>query len=112
LDRLDPTGRSYKYSQFQQWSEGIAFYTEYRVAQIAASNDLQSLPRFKSLPGFLDYTELGIVKDAGRAARSRTMFYHIGFGKGLPLDRLMPNWKSGYFKQDVWLDDLFVKALK
>jgi hypothetical protein len=120
LLRLDPTGRSYKYSQFQQWDEGIAFYTEYKMAQIAASAGLKSTEPFRALPGFKSYQELWdenyksrvfLVKHAGRAARSRTTFYHLGLGKGLLLDRLLPGWKARYFTKGIWLDELIVEAL-
>ena len=47
-----------KYSQFQQWDEGIAFYTEYKMAQMVANADFQSTPHFRALPQFKTYREL------------------------------------------------------
>jgi len=38
-------------------------------------------------------------------------FYHLGLGKGLLLDRPMPDWKTRYFAPGVWLDDLVFAAL-
>ena len=36
LKRIDPDGRFYRYSQFQEWTEGVAFYVEYQMAKLAA----------------------------------------------------------------------------
>ncbi len=106
--------RFYKYSQFQEWKEGIASYTEYRMAEAAAAN-YQPTAAFRQLADFKGYAKLWeesyknrkfLIKHAGRAARNRTAFYHLGLGKGLLLDRLMSDWKTRYFAPDVWLDDL------
>jgi hypothetical protein len=109
----------YDYSQFQEWSEGIASYTEYRMAKAAADASYQPSQAFARLAGFKGYRQLWeesyknrlfLIKHAGRAARSRTAFYHLGFGKGLLLDRLMPDWKTRYFAPGTWLDDLLIAA--
>ncbi len=54
---------------------------------------------------------LAASKHAGRAAQSRTAFYHLGLGKGLLLDKLMLDWKTRYFAPGVWVDDLLMEAL-
>lgn len=107
--------QNYQYSKFQEWSEGIARYTEYKMAEMIAKSDYQPSLTFQRLKEFKNYKELWeekykneifLIKHAGQAMRSRTTFYYLGLGKGLLLDRLMPNWKSFYFKEDIWLDDL------
>jgi len=120
LRRQSPEGKFYDYSRFQEWQEGIAFYTEYRMAELAAGGDYQPTEAFRQLPDYKSYRQVWnedyknrtfLVKHAGRAAQSRTAFYHLGLGKGLLLDRLMPDWKTRYFAPGVWLDDLVFAAL-
>ncbi len=112
--------KHYKYSQFQEWAEGIAFYTDYRMAEAAAGGIYQPTEAFQQLPDYKSYQQIWddgykgrifLVKHAGRAAQSRTAFYHLGLGKGLLLDRIMPDWKTRYFAPSVWLNDLLMMAL-
>jgi peroxiredoxin len=120
LQRQAPDNKFYDYSRFQEWQEGIAFYTEYKLAEAAAIGDYQPTEVFRHLPGYKSYRQVWdedyknrtfLVKHAGRAAQSRTAFYHLGLGKGLLLDRLLPDWKMRYFAPGVWLDDLLFAAL-
>ena len=120
LQRQSPDGKFYKYSQFQEWNEGIAFYTEYMMAQAAANPNYQPTAEFQQLPNYKSYQQIWdetykgrmfLVKHAGRAAQSRTTFYHLGLGNGLLLDRLMPDWKTRYFAPGVWINDLLMTSL-
>jgi peroxiredoxin len=120
LRRQSPDNKFYDYSQFQELAEGIAFYTEYKMAEAAANGDYQPTDAFRKLPNYKSYQQvweeeyknrLFLVKHAGRAAKSRTAFYHLGLGKGLLLDRLMPDWKTRYFAPNVWIDDLVMASL-
>ncbi|MFN2532508.1 MAG: TlpA disulfide reductase family protein [Pyrinomonadaceae bacterium] len=120
LHRQSPDNGLYKYSQFQEWTEGIAFYTEYKMAEAAAIGNYQPAEAFQQLPDYKSYQEVWnegyknrifLVKHAGRAAQSRTVFYHLGLGKGLLLDRLMPDWKTRYFAPNVWLNDLLMTVM-
>jgi peroxiredoxin len=120
LKRLAEDDRNYRYSLFQEWKEGIALYTEYKMAEAAASADLPLGEAFLKLPGAQTFRQiwderykntLFLAKHAGRASRSRIAFYHLGLGKGLLLDRLLPVWKDRYFAPGVWLDDLLAAAL-
>jgi hypothetical protein len=56
----------YKYISFQFWKEGIARYTEYHVAQLAATK-FQPSKEFQALP---DYKSLA---DIARATRERIL---------------------------------------
>lgn len=112
--------RDYKYALFQEWNEGIALYSEYKVAEAAGTGEYKPTPAFLALDGALPWSQVWeesykfriyLVKHAGRAARSRTTFYHTGLGKGLVLDRLLPEWKNSYFAPAVWLDDLLEQAV-
>ena len=118
LERLhDPKG--YLYSEFQEWSEGVAKYTEYRFAECAAQADYMPADSFRALSGYRGYADLWkrtyrnvpyLVKYAGRAARDRNAFYHLGMGKALTLDKVSPDWKTRYFAAGVWLDDLLASV--
>ncbi len=112
--------RFYWYSQFQETIEGIARYTEYKMGEAAADSGYKPTEAFRQLSDFKDYqqvwdasykNQLFPIKHAGRAVRSRTTFYYLGLGKGLLLDRIMPDWKKRYFDSDVWLDHLLEEAL-
>ena len=120
LKTLAADERLYWYSQFQETIEGIGRYTEYKMAEAAANSDYQPTEAFRRLADFKGYrqvweesykNQLFPIKHAGRAARSRTTFYYLGLGKGLLLDRIMPEWKARYFAPDVWLDGLLAAAL-
>ena len=120
LQSLAADGKSYRYSQSQEWDEGVAFYVEYKMSEASAMEAYQPTREFAALPDYKDYRRLWrddysqrpfLAKHAGRAARSRTAFYHLGFAKAMALDRLRVDWKARYFSQNVWLDDLLGGAL-
>jgi peroxiredoxin len=120
LKQQDEMGQLYKYSIFQEWKEGVAYYTEYKLAEAAATQGYQPTKDFQKLADYKSYQQLWdetyknriyLVKHAGRAARSRLAFYHIGLGKGILLDHILPDWKNRYFAPRVWLDDLIIEAL-
>jgi hypothetical protein len=120
LDQLDPKGAFGNYSKFQEWTEGAALYTEYKISE-AAAEKYQPTEAFRRLSGFTSYADLWnnryrgqtfLAKHAGRAATGRLTFYHLGFAKCLLLDKLSPDWKKRYFDKENWLDDLVAEALK
>ncbi len=94
----------YKYFSFQCWQEGVARYTELRVAEFASKNYTPS-PDFRSLK---DYRPFGDVADSLRARiikelststlsdSKRVAFYAFGAGEALLLDRVRPDWKAKY----------------
>ena len=63
------------------------------MAEAAANGSYQPTKAIQQLPNYKtyqqvwdeDYKNRPSVKHAGRAARSRTAFYHLGLGKGLLL---------------------------
>jgi hypothetical protein len=103
-----------RYMEFQLWQEGIARYTEGRMADIAAQG-YQPSALFRGLADVVPYRE-----QAERARRQiekelalpldraqRVIFYPLGAGEGLLLDRLNPKWRTGYFERMFSLDDAF-----
>jgi hypothetical protein len=113
--------KAYRYSEFQEWNEGVAVYTEFRLAEIAAHDKYEPTQAYTSLAGFQSYQDLWgrtyearpfLAKHAGRAAKNRNAFYHLGMGKALSLDRLSSTWKEKYFVPGIWLDDLLAEAAR
>ena len=118
LESLNP--KDYRYSKFQEWSEGVAKYTEYRFAERAAQSDYVPVESFRKLPAYKGYADLWntnyknvpyLVKHAGRAAQNRDAFYHLGLGKALALDRIDSHWKDRYFVAGIWMNDLLEAAV-
>lgn len=121
LARLRSDDKAYRYSQYQEWNEGVAAYFEYRLAEKAAAGPYQPTTGYSSLPAFQGYAGLWreayesrpfLTKHAGRAAKSRLAFYHLGAGKALALDKIDPGWKKKYFLPGIWLDTLLAETVE
>lgn len=115
LSRLSGDDRAYRYSQYQEWNEGVAAYFEYKLAEKAAASTYRPTENYSVLPLFQSYENLWreayqsrpfLAKHAGRAAKTRTAFYHLGAGKAVALDKVDAAWKKKYFLPGIWLDDL------
>ena len=97
----------YKYFSFQLWKEGIARYTEYRVARWAATRyrptgEFQSLKDFTTFSAAADQVYKGIVHELSTLKLEdykRVAFYPIGAAEGLLLDRSKPQWRNRYFAE-------------
>ena len=100
-------GDDLKYLDFQLWKEGVARYTQVRVARFAgASERYAPAPAFAALPDFVSYAALArdleetILDELSKlelAKDRRTVFYPYGAGEALLLDRLRPCWQDQYF---------------
>jgi hypothetical protein len=97
----------YKYFSFQFWKEGIARYTEYHLARLAAAK-YQLRKEFRALK---DYQSLA---DVAKETRERTLHqlvtqklvqsqrevvYAFGAAEGLLLDEVNPDWRKRYFAE-------------
>ena len=94
-----------RYLSFQLWQEGIARYTEARIASMAAAA-YRPTAAFRALPDYHSFAkeataamsrterELAIPLPAAK----RTAFYAIGAAEGLLLDRAHPGWQTRYFE--------------
>jgi hypothetical protein len=106
----------YKYLQFQLWKEGVARYTELRVATLAG---LQYMPsrEFAALKDYTPYASaaaeiynriLAELPAISLATSKRVAFYSYGAGVALLLDAAVPKWQSRYlldkFGLDAYLD--------
>lgn len=104
-----------KYMAFQLWQEGIARYTQYRVAKLAATRYKPS-KAFRSLPDYVPFsreadrlmdTMLGEIRNLDLAKSGRTVFYPFGAVEGLLLDRVAPKWHRRYFREKFALESFY-----
>ena len=117
---------AFRYFQFQAGKEGVARYTEVRLARWAARGEIlrnySPVPGFEQLRNSKSYAQFWeevvvnnfwLVRDAGQPTEhDRTIFYPLGHGLAEALDVLMPDWKLRYFDADVWLDDLIAEVMQ
>jgi hypothetical protein len=107
------TATDYRYLEFQLWQEGVARYTEYAVAQAAATRKASA--QFRSLPDYESYGQaaedglhhlrLELTQlDLGR--QRRVAFYPIGAALAVLLDDTRADWKQAYTRQPFALPDL------
>lgn len=97
----------YKYLAFQFWKEGIARYTEYRLAQLAATSyrptkQFRALPDYRSFADFARATREGIFRQLETQKlgdAKREVVYSFGAAEGLLLDQIKPGWRRQYFVQ-------------
>ncbi len=107
------------YERQREWLEGLAKYAELVIAREAGrTSDYQPIPAIQDDPDFKKYAtrerfwsaqlgEMRRLKNRG----GETRFYYVGMAQAVLLDRLMPDWKSRIWEEDVWLDDLLAEAV-
>ena len=107
----------YRYFSFQVWQEGIARYTELRIADLAA----RKYKPGKDFRALKDYTSFQDVADSILKKQilltlptlqldksERVVFYPFGAAEGLLLDRANPKWRRQYFREKFYLEKYFV----
>lgn len=97
---------AWRYLAFQSWQEGVALYTEMRVARLAAASSYSASAAFRALPDYADYrtaladleAELHVaLKKGDLAGLQRVAFYLTGAATASLLDHDQPNWRDRYF---------------
>ncbi len=105
----------YRYFSFQMWQEGVARYTEYRIAELAARS-YKPGKRFRALKDYEPFRvaaadiRKGILTELSTRQLNdskRTTFYPLGAGEALLLDRAKPAWRKRYFIDKFYLDRYF-----
>ena len=102
--------RDFRYLDFQVWQEGIARYTEYAVARLAAaryepSDAFRALPDAEPFAVVADRLRRQILETASVSlADERTAIYPVGAALGLWLDRADPSWRTRYFERMLTLE--------
>lgn len=100
-----------KYKQWMEWLEGVAKYTEYKLAYLAGSpSGYKPSKEFSDTFPDASYADLWTKSYAGQISPIRfvgegvsgsMMFYYTGIGKALVLDKIQPDWKMRYFKKNL-----------
>jgi hypothetical protein len=115
-ESLRGDGDDLKYLDFQLWKEGVARYTQVRVARFAGSPKYAPSPAFAALPDFVAYPALAreleetILEELSKLTLPgdrRIVVYPYGAGEALLLDRLRPCWRDQYFSDMFTLAPAF-----
>jgi len=110
----------YKYLSFQLWQEGIARYTQYKMAELAArkikpSKDFRALKDFtpfaKEAENILAAT-VNEMKNINLSKSERIVFYPFGALEGLLLDKVNPKWRDRYFVDKFALEKFYIGKSK
>jgi len=105
----------YKYASFQLWQEGIARYTQYKIAELAGRK-LKPSRAFRSLKDFTPFdTEarrlFAVInkemQELDLTTWERVVFYPFGASEGLLLDKVSPNWRKRYFSEKFELEKFY-----
>ena len=108
------TEKDYRYFSFQLWQEGIARYTEYKVADWAAkeyspTQEFQSLSDYESFRAvadrILNQSILNPLAEFRLKELKREGFYPLGAAEGLLLDKVNHDWRSRYFQKKFYLEE-------
>lgn len=105
----------YRYFLFQLWQEGVARYTELRMAELIA-REYSPTDAFRSLPDYQSFrreymqvranTVLNL-RSLSLKGNRRTAFYPFGAGEALLLDQINPRWREEYLTKKFSLDPFF-----
>ena len=104
----------HKYFEFQLWQEGIARYTETKVAEAAANYkptaEFAALTDYESFASYAARKKAEVLDDLKHAdlpTKKRVVVYPFGAVEGFLLDRINPKWKEDYFQHMLSLDSCF-----
>jgi len=110
-----------KYMEFQLWQEGISRYTQWQVAQIAASTGYTPTAEFQKLADYKPYRTAAdgmignmiseLVNLDLKDAR-RVVFYPLGAAEGMMLDEIRPDWKKRYLDLELSIPFLHYKKTR
>jgi hypothetical protein len=106
-----------RYLEFQLWQEGVARYTEYKLAALAAerftpSPAVRALPDFQPWAAARDSLRLRIVRGTSMArldSHGREVAYPVGAALALALDTARPSWRAEYLERMFALPAIEVK---
>jgi hypothetical protein len=111
------TPDEYRYFSFQLWQEGIARYTEYQVAKMAAARFRVSR-EFRALEDYTPFSQTATAIHANIFKRLRTqklgesgreVVYPFGAAEGLLLDLVSPQWRRRYLTEKFDLGRYYSK---
>lgn len=106
---------NYRYFSFQLWQEGLARYTEMEIMRIL-NEGYTPTKAFQHLKDYNNVNEVVIyafkelqqtLKTARLEDYQRVLFYSIGAGEGILLDRISPDWKKKYFTEKFYIENYY-----
>jgi hypothetical protein len=105
----------YRYFSFQMWQEGVARYTEYRIAELASKRykprkEFRSLQDYQPFKGVSEAILKKIIDELTTLnldEYKRVAFYPLGAGEALLLDRVNPKWKDRYLTDKFYIEKYF-----
>ncbi|MCB0726047.1 MAG: hypothetical protein KDD00_01185 [Ignavibacteriae bacterium] len=105
----------YKYFSFQLWQEGLARYTEIKIADkikdiYKPSKELSELEDYISMESFYEDILSKLLRKADTQSLQedgRVCFYTLGALEGLILDRSNPGWQDLYFTEKFYPEMYF-----
>lgn len=106
---------NYRYFSFQLWQEGLARYTEMEIMRIL-NEGYTPTKAFQHLKDYNNVNEVVIyafkelqqtLKTAKLEDYQRVLFYSIGAGEGILLDRISPDWKKKYFTEKFYIENYY-----
>ena len=104
-----------RYLEFQLWKEGVARYTEYLVATLAAKH-YEPSARFRALSDYVPFDKIAreVLDDTltelsnmALARMKRVAVYASGAADALLLDQVRPGWRDAYLRNRFSLRPLF-----
>lgn len=105
------------YERKREWLEGTAKYAELQIGKMAAQNDFTPLTDTIQKLGLNNYSSRAQFWKTQISTMSKTnmdgetLFYYSGFGQGVLLDSLMPDWKERVLKGE-YLEELLAEAIQ
>jgi hypothetical protein len=111
------TRDDYRYFSFQLWQEGIARYTEYKAAKLAAKryDPSKEFTRMKDYSPFDEDAAATLSRILSRLPKlsldkdQRVAFYTVGAAEALLLDEANPDWQRRYLAEKFYPDKYFAK---
>jgi hypothetical protein len=104
----------YKYFSFQLWQEGVARYTEYKIADLIShyepSNELTAIKDYKPFYKIANDIRENIfsqLEECQLKDGKRLCFYSYGAAEALLLDQVNKDWKEKYFREKFSLESYF-----
>lgn len=101
-----------RWERFDSWAEGTAHYVEHMImSKMSLYKNDTLLVRDPFFSKFNEYTEENKTNWCSRIAsnKKKSYWYSLGFSYALILDRLMPDWKSKGFDNELFFDAFFKK---
>ena len=101
-----------RWERFDSWAEGTAHYVEHQImSKMSFYKNDTLLVRDQLFSKFNEYTQENNVNWCSRIAsnKKRSYWYSLGFSYSLILDKLMPDWKTKGFDNELYFDAFFKK---